>query len=60
MKFQFPGNASDPKTTFDQNLPVIYWIHGGGFEIVISNSHHHRVFMILIRFFIFNDLSIGF
>ena len=51
MNFQFPGNASDPKTTFEQNLPVIYWIHGGGFEIVISNSHH-RVFMIdLILYF---------
>jgi carboxylesterase type B len=30
---QLPGNASDPNTTYDDLLPVIYWIHGGGFSL---------------------------
>lgn len=28
----FPGNASDPLTTYDKNLPVMFWIHGGSFD----------------------------
>jgi len=30
---RLPGNASDPNTSYDDLLPVIYWIHGGGFSL---------------------------
>ena len=32
LDLQLPGNASDPNTSYDDLLPVIFWIHGGSFS----------------------------
>lgn len=42
---QLPGNASDPNTRFDKNLPVMYWIHGGAFVIGQSITYQPQTFM---------------
>ena len=34
-----PGNASDPNTTYDNLLPVMYWIHGGKFSSGQTNFY---------------------
>lgn len=30
---KLPGNASDPNTSYDNLLPVIFWVHGGAFSV---------------------------
>ena len=40
---QLPGNASDPDTTYDDLLPVIYWIHGGAFSMAGLDSLNFSV-----------------
>jgi carboxylesterase type B len=40
-----PGNASDPNTTYDNLLPVIYWIHGGAFSIGSVLTYSAEKFM---------------
>ncbi|EFX79248.1 hypothetical protein DAPPUDRAFT_225204 [Daphnia pulex] len=41
----FPGNASDPTTTFDNLLPVMVWIHGGSFSYGQSIIYEPNTFM---------------
>ncbi|KAI9562248.1 hypothetical protein GHT06_013213 [Daphnia sinensis] len=41
----FPGNASDPSTTFDKLLPVMVWIHGGTFVTGQSALYEPNTFM---------------
>ncbi|KAI9562247.1 hypothetical protein GHT06_013212 [Daphnia sinensis] len=42
---KFPGNASDPSTTYDDLLPVMVWIHGGSFEYGRSITYQPQTFM---------------
>ncbi|KZS07855.1 Carboxylic ester hydrolase [Daphnia magna] len=42
---KFPGNASDPSTTFDDLLPVMVWIHGGSFIFGQSILYEPNTFM---------------
>lgn len=41
---QIPGNVSDPNTRFDKNLPVVFWIHGGSFSVVIKTFFKINIF----------------
>lgn len=41
----FPGNASDPNTSYDNLLPVMVWIHGGSFAYGQSIIYEPNTFM---------------
>jgi len=36
---KLPGNASDPNTSYDDLLPVMFWIHGGSFTSGANNFY---------------------
>uniref|UniRef100_A0A0P5QTT1 Carboxylic ester hydrolase n=1 Tax=Daphnia magna TaxID=35525 RepID=A0A0P5QTT1_9CRUS len=41
----FPGNASDPNTSYENLLPVMVWIHGGSFAYGQSIIYEPNTFM---------------